>query len=254
MSCADAEITETRAHEQHSAPKPSAAMDSSVWTAGNGLASNSSATASERSPAGQYLPHSESTELPLHLLLRCLTVEQLLVCGLLSLRHQKAIALPQHSQPAFDLRYLPQWQTAVDHFASKQLAEAESAAAPAPGPSAPEASGVSQEFLSRKRQKLHHGAVQIPLLKAADATACKHFAASIQDAMAAVRRSGGQMYTSSSKIYCILHRCSRCDRCVAVGITGTYSSPANGSCSRDTTDRRNPASKQLDIRCWACLG
>ena len=255
---------ESDGYAQHSASKPSAVIDSSSWTAGNVHASSLPAIAADldRPPAGQAGAQTESTDL--YPWLKCLTVEQLLVCGLLSLRqqpasrHAVATAL-DHSQPAFDLSYLPQWQTAVDHFASKELAEAVSKAAQVPRPSAPDTPDAAMGPLSTncKKQKLTHGGDQIPLLSAADEAACRCFAATIQHAMAAVRRSGGQMYTSSNKIYRILHRCSECPAFVAVGMNGAYSSPAgDGGSSKDSieyTNRDKIANTHFNIRCWSCL-
>ena len=251
---------ETDGHMQHSASKPAAVTDCCMWTAANGHTSKSSAMTAARLPAGQVGAHSDSADL--FPWLKSLTVKQLLVCGLLSLRQQKAAASssielkhPHAGQLAFDLRYLPQWQTAVDRYARKELAKAESTAAP--NPSAPEASDLSQEhqISHRKKQKLTHGEGKIPLLSAADEAACRCFAATTRHAMTAEYSSGGPHYTSSSKIYCILHRCSAagCLAFVAAGITGAESRPnGDGSCSK-CTNKGNVACKHVDMRCWACL-
>lgn len=180
---------ETDGHAQHSASKPSTVTDCCMWTAANGHASKSSAMTAARLPTEQAGAHSDSSDL--FPWLKWLTVEQLLVCGLLSLRQQKAAASssteskrPHAGQPAFDITYLPHWQTAVEQYASEELAAAESTAAPNLKPSAPEASdlGLSQDPQSSKckRQKLHHAAVEIPLLNAADGTACQCFATTVK--------------------------------------------------------------------------
>lgn len=65
------------------------------------------------------------------------------------------------------------------------------------------------------------------------------------------------MYTSSNKIYRILHCCSKCPAFVAAGITGAHNSPdGDGGSSQDSieyTNKANIACKHFDIRCWACF-
>ncbi|KAK9835703.1 hypothetical protein WJX74_006263 [Apatococcus lobatus] len=194
-----------------------------------------------------------------------LTVEQLLVSGLLGLKQQEASIANNynimHAQPTYDAKYLLLWQEAVERFASEELKldfaaanlHAESSSGLPAGWSAAAASDhpascAGYGNLNGKRRKLRQVHPQIRPLNLASETACRSFAATIWQAMQIERQSGRRMFTSSPKIWPILQRCSRCKTGVAAGITG-----AHGSCNRDSAATDESASRQLDIRCWSCF-